>query len=94
MTSEFRGFIYYPHYENEVVLLFGLLMPHFRNSFVINEYSGSFPDCLALRDGKEIGIEFEVSTIDFTAHRHHEDPDLKKCQLIVCWENSWKENKP
>jgi hypothetical protein len=58
-TDDFRGLLYNPSYENEVVLLFGLLMPYLDSQFVIDEYSGSFPDCIALKNGKEIGIEFE-----------------------------------
>jgi hypothetical protein len=85
-------FSYAPSYENEVVLLFRLLMPYLDSQFVIDEYSGSFPDCLARRDGKEIGIEFEVNSKDFFSHKHHKDPNLFKCNLIVCWENYWKKD--
>ena len=91
--EDFRGLLYAPSYENEVVLLFGLLMPHLKSRFVIDEYNGSFPDCLARRDGKEIWIEFEVNSKDFLTHRHHEDPNLFKCKLIICWENNWKKDK-
>lgn len=93
MVKEFRGLLHAPSYENEVVLLFGLLMPHLDSQFVIDEYSGSFPDCIALKNGKEIGIEFEVNSKDFITHKHPEDPNLSKCKLIVCWENYWKESK-
>jgi len=58
VPEEFRGLKYTPSYENEVILLFGMLMPHLESQFVIDEYNGSFPDCTALRDGKEVGIEF------------------------------------
>lgn len=92
MSEEF-GFLYAPYYENEVVLLFGLLMPKLESKYVINEFSGSFPDCIALRDGIEIGIEFEVNSQHFLVHRHDQDPNLKKCQLIVCWENAWNSNE-
>lgn len=91
MTDEFRGFKYAPSYENEVILLFGMLMPHLKSKFVIDEYSGSFPDCFALRDGKEIGIEFELNSNNF--RQHLQDPRLSKCKLIVCWENNWKSSK-
>lgn len=93
MSKSFRALMYAPSYENEVVLLFGLLIPHLDNQFVIDEYSGSFPDCVARRYGKEIRIEFEVNSKDFITHKHHEDPNLSKCNLIVCWENYWNENK-
>ncbi len=93
MAEKFRGLRFAPSYENEVVLLFGLLMPHLKSQFVIEEYSGSFPDCIALRDGKEIGIEFEVNSNDFIQHGHPQDLNLSKCKLIVCWENNWKASK-
>lgn len=93
MSEKFRGLSYAPSYENEVVLLFGLLMPYLDSQFVIDEYSGSFPDCKARRDGKEICIEFEVNSKDFVTHRHPDDPNLPKCDLIICWENYWKKSK-
>jgi hypothetical protein len=93
MVKEFRGLQYTPSYENEVILLFGLLMSHLDDKFVIEEYSGSFPDCYAQRNEKDIGIEFEVYSNDFIQHGHPQDPNLSKCKLIVCWENNWKENK-
>lgn len=91
--ENFRGLLYTPSYENEVVLLFGMLMPYLDSQFVIDEYSGSFPDCRARRDGNEIGIEFEVNSKDFVTHKHPDDPNLSKCDLIICWENYWKKNK-
>ena len=93
VPEEFRGLKYTPSYENEVILLFGMLMPHLESQFVIDEYNGSFPDCTALRDGKEVGIEFEVNSNDFIRQGHPQDPNLSKCKLIVCWENNWKTSK-
>lgn len=93
MTENFRGFLYTPSYENEVLILFGLLMPHLDNKFLIEECSGKFPDCFAQKDGKYIGIEFEVNSNDFVRHGHPQDPNLSKCKLIVCWENNWKKSK-
>jgi hypothetical protein len=87
MVDVARGLLYEPTYENEVVLLFGLLIPYFEDKFVIDRYFGSFPDCLARRNGEEIGIEFEVLASDFYDHRHDEHPDLARCKLLVCWEN-------
>lgn len=83
-----RGLLYEPEYEDEVIILFGLLIPYLEDDFVIDQYRGSFPDCLAFRNGQKIGIEFEVLSSSFFDHRHHEDIDnLKKCNLIICWEN-------
>ncbi len=44
MVSCARGLLYEPTYESEVILLFGLLIPHFKDDFVIDSYFGSFPD--------------------------------------------------
>jgi len=91
MVGNVRGLLYEPTYENEVVLLFGLLMPYFKDDFVVDRYLGSFPDCIARRNGEEIGIEFEVLASDFYGHRHNEHPDLARCKLLVCWKNDLKE---
>jgi hypothetical protein len=88
MFDTVRGLLYEPTYENEVVLLFGLLIPHFEDDFVIDRYFGSFPDCIARRNGEEVGIEFEVLASDFYDHGHDEHPDLAKCKLLVCWKNN------
>jgi len=85
---EDRGLLYEPECEEEVVMLFSLLIPYLEDSFVIDRYQGSFPDCFAMRNGQRIGIEFEVLSSNFYEHRHHEDLDnLGKCDLIVCWRN-------
>jgi hypothetical protein len=85
---EDRGLLYEPEYEEEVVMLFSLLIPYLEDSFVIDRYQDSFPDCFAVRNGQRIGIEFEVLSSNFYEHRHHEDLDnLEKCDLIVCWRN-------
>ena len=87
MSDSFRGLLYEPTYENEVVLLFGLLIPYFEDNFVIDKFFGSFPDCIARRNGEEIGIEFEVLASDFYDHRHDKHHDLAKCKVLVCWNN-------
>ena len=51
----------------------------------------TFPDCIARRNGEEIGIEFEVLASDFYDHRHNEHPDLAGCKLLMCWKNNLKE---
>jgi hypothetical protein len=53
MVDVVRGLLYEPTYENEVVLLFGLLIPYCKDEFVIDRYFGSFPDCIARRNGEE-----------------------------------------
>lgn len=87
-NENFRGLRYEPSYEGEVVFLFGLLIPYFEDKFVVDCFSGSFPDCFMLRNGKQVGVEFEVLASDFYAHKHDRDPNLSKCQLIICWKNN------
>jgi hypothetical protein len=86
-ADNFRGLLYNPMLENEVVMLFSLLIPHLEDSFVIEEYSGTFPDCFALRNGQRVGIEFELYATNFFDHKHHEDDNLTECSIILCWEN-------
>jgi hypothetical protein len=64
-VDDFRGLLYNPMLENEVVMLFSLLIPHLKDSFAIEEYSGTFPDCFALRNGQRAGIELESVASNF-----------------------------
>ena len=82
--DNFRGLLYNPALENEAVMLFSLLIPHLRDSFAIEEYSGSFPDCFALRNRQRVGIEFELFASNFN---HENNDNLTKCSLLVCWKN-------
>ncbi|GBC68796.1 hypothetical protein HRbin01_00481 [archaeon HR01] len=65
-------------------------MPHLGEEFVIIDCCGSFPDCIAMRSGEEIGIEFEVLASNFFDHKHDEHHNLQKCKLIICWKNNIK----
>jgi len=84
-----KGLSYPPVLESEVLVLFGMLIPHLDDEFIVKEFNSSpgFPDCYALRNGEEIGIEFEVDSRNFYEHKHHMDPDVDKCNLIVCYKN-------
>jgi hypothetical protein len=86
-ADSFRGLLYNPTLEHEVVILFSLLIPYLRESYVIDEYPDTFPDCFALRDGQRVGIEFEVLASYFYDHKHDKDVNLTKCNIIVCWKN-------
>jgi len=65
-----------------------LLLPYFEDNFIIINCGGDFPDAIMLRNGDEIGVEFEVYTSNFFMHGHHKDPRLNKCNLIVVWRNN------
>lgn len=85
--DDFRGFRYEPTYEQEVIILFGLLIPSLKDKFIIDKYPDTFPDCFATRNGQEIGIEFEVKARNFYEQKHNTHANLKKCNLLICWEN-------
>lgn len=84
-VGNFRGLLYEPTYEHEVMILFGLLIPYLRDNFVIDQYPGTFPDCIALRNGQRVGIEFEVEASGF--YDHEDEENLSECNLLVCWRN-------
>ena len=86
--AEFSGLLYEPSYEAEVLILFGMLIPHLEDRFVINRYTDTFPDCYATRNGEAVGIEFEYLSSHFFDHRHDQDEKLAKCNMIVCWKNN------
>ena len=83
-NDDFRGLLYNPALENEAVMLFSMLIPHLGDSFAIEEYSGTFPDCYALRNGQRVGIEFELFASNFN---HQNNDNLSKCSILICWEN-------
>ena len=79
---------YAPTSEQEVVVLFTLLLSHLPMRFEIDEVREEFPDCLAWRiedDGTKtkVRIEFELYASNFRIHGH----DPTGCDLIICWED-------
>ena len=83
------GLRWAPSYEQELVMLFGMLLPYLESIAKVEESSGQFPDCVAVgAEGKPIRIEFELTASSFLQHGH--DPD--ECDLIVCWLNDWPES--
>jgi len=84
------GLLYNPTLEHEVVILFGLLMPHLAKrgeSYLIDRYPDTFPDSTALRNKEKVEAEFEVYASDFYDHKHDKDDNLPKCKLLICWNN-------
>lgn len=86
----YRGMLYAPINEAGVVILFAKMSEDL--NLRIEEMNTGYPDCIARRrvgDGWEkISIEFEYKSKNFYLHQH----DPSKCDLIVCWENNWKES--
>ena len=94
-TSEkrdFAGLMYPPQRENEVYVLFGMLLPHFDDKFVIEKW-GEFPDCVGRLNGKPIGIEFEVDSKTFFSHGHPQNANFHNCNMIICWENGLRTDR-
>ncbi|MBS0188954.1 MAG: hypothetical protein JSS51_12875 [Planctomycetes bacterium] len=77
------GLTHAPVNEQGVVLLFGMLAE--KLGFEIEMVRTGYPDCEAMRKGKDgkwrrVLIEFE-----FVSSRFNHDP--AGCDLIVCWED-------
>ena len=62
------GLLYEPACKSDLLMLFGLLMLHLQEKFVIDQYRGSFPDRIAKRNGEE--IEFEIHASIFFVHKN------------------------
>ncbi|MFL6390285.1 MAG: homing endonuclease associated repeat-containing protein [Terriglobales bacterium] len=83
------GFLFEPTNEMGVVLLFGMLF--WRLGFIIESAQIGYPDCrakLEVEPGRwqDVGIEFELHSRHFLAHRH----DPSRADFIVCWIHNWK----
>ncbi|HEY1528764.1 MAG TPA: hypothetical protein VGH51_21280 [Candidatus Angelobacter sp.] len=83
------GFLFEPTNEMGVVLLFGMLF--WRLGFIIESAQIGYPDCrakLEVEPGRwqDVGIEFELQSRHFLAHRH----DPSRADFIVCWIHNWK----
>jgi hypothetical protein len=62
--------------------------------YLVESLGIAFPDCQAKRRLRGAGepwervrIEFEFRSRNFLTHKH----DARKCDLIVCWEDDWKD---
>jgi hypothetical protein len=87
------GFLFEPTNEMGVVLLFGMLF--WRLGFIIESAQIGYPDCrakLEVEPGRwqDVGIEFELYSRHFLAHRH----DPRRADFIVCWIHDWKNCPP
>ena len=79
-----------PMNEQGVLVLFGCLAADL--GYMITRVQTAFPDCEAVRraDGarwQRVRIELEFESRNFQRHGH----DPAGCDLIVCWEHTWKE---
>ena len=73
--------------HDEIVFLFARYF-HALGFDSIRRIEQSFPDCTAIKEGKEVFIEFEPKLSAFDhVHKH----DISKCNYVVCWEDDWDE---
>jgi hypothetical protein len=91
---DFPGLTYAPINEQGVVLLFGMLADDI--GFSVESIRVQYPDAIMIdyRSGKQSRgvrkyVEFEYLSSHFGKQRH----DPKECDMIVCWEDDWK-NRP
>jgi hypothetical protein len=87
-ASTTARFAHEPQTEQEVICLFGALLPYLDEPLIIDAVRTLFPDCLARSarvPSKRIRIEFELYGHHFIQHRH--DPEA--CDMIVCWLDDW-----
>jgi hypothetical protein len=72
-----------PTNEQGVVFLFGRLAP--KLGFQIEHVRTGFPDCIAVRRGRKVRIEFEFRASNYKCH------PANGADIIVCWENDWEQ---
>jgi len=86
---KFEGLMYGPMNENGVIFLFSKI--HKKLGIIIEAIQPSYPDAKARRETprgwEDVWIEFEYKSSSFKIHKH----DPKECDIIVCWENDWKD---
>lgn len=74
IPPSFKGFLYEPSTEQEVVGLFFRRFPWLDLPLCIDEVRTDFSDCLAWRETEngyeEVKIEFELSSQNFLEHGH------------------------
>ncbi len=86
INKNFRGLLWEPSDEQEVVLLFGQLLDHLPRPLAIEYVQTGFPDCKAIdtQTGKPIWIEFKLYS---SFYPRVYKKRLEKCDWIVCWNN-------
>ena len=89
---DFRGLLHAPLNEQGVVYLFGMVSQEL--GYRIESIRTKYPDCEGKRcfDPKKsrwepVRIEFEYKSSHFRHHKHNPD----QCDVIVCWEDDWKD---
>ena len=68
--------------HEEIVFLFARIFLYLGFN-LIKTVRTDFPDCIAVTEDKDVGVEFEPVLSSFK--NHIEKDDLNLCQYIVCW---------
>lgn len=79
MTNE-RTFDFEPHNEMGVVFLFGRFYDVLGFDGIVH-VGTRCPDCIAVRQGRTIRIEFEHRSSNYLNHRHA----MTQADVLVCW---------
>jgi len=86
-----EGLIYGPLNENGVIFLFSKIQGKLPEPISIEAIQPAFPDAKGRRKTEkgwvDTRIEFEYKSSHFKQHKH----STNECDIIVCWENDWKE---
>lgn len=70
--------------HEEIIFLFSRIFNALGFDY-IKEIRTEYPDCICVRENKEVGIEFEPILSSFADHIQKHD--LNSCQYIVCWKD-------
>jgi len=89
--SQIPDLVYEPVNEQGVIFLFAKYHKELGIEYIEGIQQG-FPDAFGRRrigktEYEPVDIEFEFKSLDFKNHQH----DPNQCDIIVCWENNWKE---
>lgn len=87
MTNTIHRFAHEPRTEQEVVCLFGALLPYLDVPLIVDQVQTPFPDCRAhnAETGQPLRIEFELYGHHFIKHCH----DPNGCDMMICWIDDW-----
>ena len=89
VPKDFRGLRWEPSNEQEVVLLFGLLIPYLPRPLAIEFIQTPFPDCKAIdiKKNEPLWIEFKLYSEEyFRVYKNRHE----RCDWVVCWHNDCK----
>ena len=81
-----------PKNELGVVSLFGRYFDLLGFEKIVS-IDPTYPDCTAIKNGKEVKIEFEYLSSRFLAH-HTSYHNPEECDYVVCWKDDIDLKKP